>query len=154
MRTKAHQLSVFQFWMFMDFTGSNLGNARISFIHKGFSISFFFRSQPYAFSVDGSSGELVAAGVSETETQGWMYDIRTRIWETHPLLLIRQGNFRARPYCQNRMFNKLLRSIGYKVKYRNINIFGKKSNIRFLRFHIRNNQIVHDKDILILVYSS
>lgn len=48
------------------------------------------RSQPYAFSIDGSSGELVAAGVSETETQGWMYDIRTRIWDTHPLLLIRQ----------------------------------------------------------------
>ena len=27
------------------------------------------RSQPYAFSVDGSSGELVAAGGTETETQ-------------------------------------------------------------------------------------
>ena len=33
-------------------------------------IKTFRRSQPYAFSVDGSSGELVAAGGTETETQG------------------------------------------------------------------------------------
>ena len=32
-------------------------------------IKTFRRSQPYAFSVDGSSGELVAAGGTETETQ-------------------------------------------------------------------------------------
>ena len=31
------------------------------------------RSQPYAFSVDGSSGELVAAGGTETETQVGSY---------------------------------------------------------------------------------
>ena len=35
-----------------------------------------FRSQPYAFSIDGSSGELLAAGATETETQCWMFDIR------------------------------------------------------------------------------
>ena len=34
------------------------------------------RSQPYAFSIDGSSGELLAAGATETETQCWMFDIR------------------------------------------------------------------------------
>ena len=33
------------------------------------SIKTIRRSQPYAFSVDGSSGELVAAGGTETETQ-------------------------------------------------------------------------------------
>ena len=32
-------------------------------------IMIIIRSQPYAFSVDGSSGELVAAGGTETETQ-------------------------------------------------------------------------------------
>ena len=35
-----------------------------------------FRSQPYAFSIDGSSGELLAAAATETETQCWMFDIR------------------------------------------------------------------------------
>ena len=34
------------------------------------------RSQPYAFSIDGSSGELLAAGITETDTQCWMFDIR------------------------------------------------------------------------------
>jgi hypothetical protein len=43
-------------------------------------ILIFFRSQPYAFSVDGSSGELVAAGRSETETQHWIRGIRSRVW--------------------------------------------------------------------------
>ena len=78
--------------MCTDFIGFNPGKMRCELhSYKGCIIKYF-RSQPYAFSIDGSSGELVAAGVSETETQGWMYDIRTRIWDTHPLLLIRQGN--------------------------------------------------------------
>ena len=37
--------------------------------HIIFLIKTIRRSQPYAFSVDGSSGELVAAGGTETETQ-------------------------------------------------------------------------------------
>jgi len=47
------------------------------------------RSQPYAFSVDGNTGELVAAGTSETETQEWMRKIRSRLWEWSPLLVHR-----------------------------------------------------------------
>ena len=39
-------------------------------------IIFIIRSQPYAFSIDGSSGELLAAGQTETDSQAWMFDIR------------------------------------------------------------------------------
>ena len=44
--------------------------------NQSISIHHMCRSQPYAFSIDGSSGELLAAGQTETDTQCWMFDIR------------------------------------------------------------------------------
>ena len=62
-------------------------------ITKTKTILITIRSQPYAFSVDGSSGELVAAGGTETETQVMIVmtikmTIRTRTMMKAKTLLI------------------------------------------------------------------
>ena len=51
-------------------------------------IIIIIRSQPYAFSIDGSSGELLAAGQTETDSQAWMFDIRYYIpWPVYTRVL-------------------------------------------------------------------